>query len=636
MIVKMKFVSATGPKESFDKIVDKYLSKYDLHLESAFKEYESVGSLSPYQESNPYKEVLARAEELVALVNFETYDYIVDIDTKKAIDTINELSRFNSKRVRKVEKLKENLRLTKISLDKIKPFVGLGYDIERILKFQYTRFRFGRIPKPYWNNFATHFKSDLSSIFAKCLEDDEYIWGVYFVPRAEHDDVDTVYESMHFERIYIPDEYEGTPAYACGKLEEKINELSDEIKLLENEIKEKFEENKELLYFSYNRINSLSRNFDVRKMSACTTNKSYFLVCGWMPEKDAIKLEKQLEHFDDCIMQIDDISIDCNPPTILRNPKIFRPFEMYIKMYGLPSYNEFDPTIFVALTYAFIFGAMFGDLGQGFLLFMAGFILYKVKDFALGAIISAAGFFSMIFGLLFGSIFGFEDIIEPLWLRPISSMSEIPFLGKLNTVFIIAIGFGMFLILVTMILNIINSIKRKDIASAIFDTNGLAGLIFYGSIIAVITLVFSGNHLPGIIVLLIMFVLPLLLIGLKEPLTHIIEKKHEKMEESKGIFLVQMFFELFEVLLSYFSNTISFVRIGAFAVSHAAIMEVVFMLAGAEHGSPNIFAIIIGNIIVMGLEGLIVGIQVLRLDYYELFSRFYRGSGRTFKSFKSN
>ena len=180
------------------------------------------------------------------------------------------------------------------------------------------------------------------------------------------------------------------------------------------------------------------------------------------------------------------------------------------------------------------------------------------------------------------------------------------------------------------------SLKRRDIRSAIFDTNGIAGLVFYGSAITVALLFFTGKTMPGLIILLIMFVVPLILIGFKEPITNLIEKKHELIEDGIGMFFVQVFFELFEVLISYFSNTISFVRIGAFAVSHAAIMQVVLMLAGAENGSPNIIVVIIGNLFVIGLEGLIVGIQVLRLEYYELFSRFYKGSGHNFKSFKSN
>ena len=93
------------------------------------------------------------------------------------------------------------------------------------------------------------------------------------------------------------------------------------------------------------------------------------------------------------------------------------------------------------------------------------------------------------------------------------------------------------------------------------------------------------------------------------------------------------FFELFEVCLSYFSNTLSFVRVGAFAVSHAAMMEVVLMLSGAEAGNPNWLIVILGNLFVCGMEGLIVGIQVLRLEYYELFSRFYKGTGREFRPY---
>ena len=135
----------------------------------------------------------------------------------------------------------------------------------------------------------------------------------------------------------------------------------------------------------------------------------------------------------------------------------------------------------------------------------------------------------------------------------------------------------------------------------------------------------SGWYCHGI-----MFGVPLLLIFLREPLTRMIEKRADKMETGPGMYAVQGFFEMFETLLSYFSNTISFIRIGAFAVSHAAIMEVVLQLAGAESGNPNWFGVIFGNLFVCGFEGLIVGIQVLRLEYYEMFSRFYKGSGRAF------
>ena len=236
---------------------------------------------------------------------------------------------------------------------------------------------------------------------------------------------------------------------------------------------------------------------------------------------------------------------------------------------------------------------------------------------------------------MFGSIFGFEDVIPALWLRPMNSMMSVPFIGKLNTVFIVAIGFGMGLILLCMVFNILNAWKAGDSEHIWFDTNSVAGLVFYGSAVVSIALILNGKALPGGIVLFIMFGIPLILIFFKEPLTALVEKKSEIMPKEKGMFIVQGLFEMFEVLLSYFSNTLSFVRIGAFAVSHAAMMEVVLMLAGAESGNLNWVVVVLGNLFVCGMEGLIVGIQVLRLEYYEMFSRFYKGTGRKFEPFRS-
>ena len=186
------------------------------------------------------------------------------------------------------------------------------------------------------------------------------------------------------------------------------------------------------------------------------------------------------------------------------------------------------------------------------------------------------------------------------------------------------------IIIFAMILHIINAVRSHDIEAAWFDVNGAAGLVFYAAVVAVIVLFMTGHKTPAGWVMAIMFGIPLLLILFKEPLTKKIEKRSDKMEESKAMFFVQGFFELFETLLSYFSNTLSFVRIGAFAVSHAAMMEVVLMLAGTESGHPNWIVVVLGNLFVCGMEGLIVGIQVLRLEYYEMFSRFYKGSGRAF------
>ena len=654
MIEKMKFLSITGPKADIDRVVNTYLSKYEIHLENALSELTTVQNLTPFLEINPYKEALNTAnlfcEELNSFatdtVKAETAQAAAQtMDVETALDTIRRIQTDYQDLDKKRSDLENQLTTVDESLRVIRPFRNLDFDISSILKFRFIRFRFGRIGKEYYQKFERYIYDNLDTIFIKCDEDDQYIWGMYFVPEPESQKVKAVYSSMHFEKIYMPDSYEGTAREAFEQLAQKRSLILSDFNTVSQKRNDFLISHCREILAAQAAIARLSGNFDIRKLAACTKGKGendiFYILCGWMTEKDAHSFQTDIK--DDskifCIIDGEDdehIQPETHqqPPTKLKNPKLFKPFEMYINMYGLPAYNEMDPTWFVAITYSFIFGAMFGDAGQGLLLFIGGFLLYKFKHITLAGIISCAGVFSTIFGILFGSFFGFENLFPALWLRPMNNMMTVPFIGKLNTVFIVAIGFGMGLILLCMIFNIINAWKAHDTEHIWFDTNSVAGLVFYGSATVSIALILTGHTLPGGIVLFIMFGIPLILIFFKEPLTALVEKKSEIMPKEKGMFIVQGLFEMFEVLLSYFSNTLSFVRIGAFAVSHAAMMEVVLMLAGFESGHLNWIVVILGNLFVSGMEGLIVGIQVLRLEYYEMFSRFYKGTGRKFEPFR--
>ena len=654
MIEKMKFLSITGPKADIDRVVNTYLSKYEIHLENALSELTTVQNLTPFLEINPYKEALNTAnlfcEELNSFaadtVKAETTQAAAQtMDVETALNTIRRIQTDYQDLDKKRADLENQLNTLDESLRVIRPFRNLNFDISSILKFRFIHFRFGRIGKEYYQKFEKYIYDNLDTIFIKCDEDDQYIWGMYFVPEPESQKVKAVYSSMHFEKIYMPDSYEGTAREAFEQLTQKRSLILSDFNTVSQKRNDFLISHCQEILAARDAIARLSGNFDIRKLAACTKGKGendiFYILCGWMTEKDAHSFQTDIK--DDskifCIIDGEDdehIQPETHqqPPTKLKNPKLFKPFEMYINMYGLPAYNEMDPTWFVAITYSFIFGAMFGDAGQGLLLFIGGFLLYKFKHIALAGIISCAGVFSTIFGILFGSFFGFENLFPALWLRPMNNMMTVPFIGKLNTVFIVAIGFGMGLILLCMIFNIINAWKAHDTEHIWFDTNSVAGLVFYGSATVSIALILTGHTLPGGIILFIMFGIPLILIFFKEPLTALVEKKSEIMPKEKGMFIVQGLFEMFEVLLSYFSNTLSFVRIGAFAVSHAAMMEVVLMLAGFESGHLNWVVVILGNLFVSGMEGLIVGIQVLRLEYYEMFSRFYKGTGRKFEPFR--
>lgn len=629
----MKFLSIAGLKNDFDRVMNVYLNKYEIHLENALVELSTAHNLRPFVEVNPYKDHLAKSLALINKLSPECQPADREMSPKEAASIIDEATASVDNLNEKIKVIKEKNKHYTDLIHQIEPYRKLDFNLKKLLHFRFIKFRFGRIAHEHFDRFVDYVYDDLNTVFYECGSDKEYVWGIYFVPTTAANKVDAVYTSFHFERLYIPDEYEGTPEEAFQSILVSVQELRHEIKDINKEIRTILNNKAEDILLAHKTIDNLTQNFDVRKLAACTSdrdsNQVFYILCGWLTETDSKILLNAIS--DDpnvyCLSEEDIDGTTAKPPTKLKNPKVFKPFEMFINMYGLPAYNEIDPTIFVALTYTLMFGIMFGDVGQGLSLVIGGGLLYKFKKINLAAIISIAGIWSTLFGFMYGSLFGFEGIVPTIWMRP---------MNNIMTTLGMAVGFGVTLILVAMIINIINGIKAKDIEKIFFDPSGVAGLICYGTVIACVLLTLTGRTLPAKIILTILIGLPLIAILLKEPLTRLIKKESTIFPAgSKVMFLVEALVELFDVVLSYATNTISFVRVGAFALSHAGMMGVVFTLAGVERGNPNILVIILGNILVAGLEGLVVGIQVLRLEYYEMFSRFYRGNGKEFKPFRA-
>ena len=318
---------------------------------------------------------------------------------------------------------------------------------------------------------------------------------------------------------------------------------------------------------------------------------------------------------------------ELDPPTKLKNNFIFKPFEMFVKMYGLPAYGEIDPTPILAITYILFFGIMFGDVGQSAILAIAGFIIYKVKKLDLAGIIGMVGLAGIVTGFIYGSFFGNEEIIPKLF-----GITTVKPMQSIMPLLIGTVCMGACIILFGMCLNVINMFREHDIGAAIFGHNGIAGIVFYLSIILVVINLLAGLNIPSA-VFAVLFAVSLLSMYLCTPLTRLVEGKKHWLP-SNGMFFVENLFEMFEVVLSFCTNTISFLRIGAFAVIHVGMMMAVSALSGGG-GAGALIVTILGNIIVMVLEGLIVAIQVLRLEYYEMFSRYFQGTGKEFVSLKN-
>ena len=314
---------------------------------------------------------------------------------------------------------------------------------------------------------------------------------------------------------------------------------------------------------------------------------------------------------------------------------------MLVSTYGLPNYQELEPTLFVALSYMVMFGVMFGDAGHGMVLALCGLVALlavrspKARDF--GVLLLFGGFSSIIFGIVYGSYFGIEELKKyALWHDPLE--------GDPMQLMYGAIGIGVIMISIGLILNIINRFRRGDMIGGFLDKFGLVGLLFYwGTLVLLMNgALIRSWGLMGVSIILFL-VVPIVSWSLKEPIEHLLRHgASENNETSNGLVsaLMESCVGAFEAVLSYLANTISFVRLAAYAMSHAALLFAAFMLAAQVREFPyggslwSLLVIILGNMIAIILEGVIASVQALRLEYYEFFGKFFSGTGQPFEPFR--
>ncbi len=296
-------------------------------------------------------------------------------------------------------------------------------------------------------------------------------------------------------------------------------------------------------------------------------------------------------------------------PSLVRHPTWLRPFAPLVKAYGVPRYGEFDPTLPFAFTYLLLFGAMFGDIGHGGVILLLALALRRLLGRFVWVGVSA-GAVSMLFGLLYGSVFGYEELFEPLWLSPLHHPTH---------VLTLAVTFGVGFISLTLLINARNRLVAGQAAHALFDSAGLAGLVFYLGAVAGLASLAGAVDLatPAWIVAAI---------GLATVAVYKWAESHAGLGERILVTLI----ETLETGINLFANTLSFMRVAAFSLNHVALALAVFTLAHGLSFAGHWITIVLGNVVIIVLEGAIVAIQALRLMYYEGFSRFYSGDGREF------
>lgn len=633
-IKKMKLVKISGPSSKLEKIINACCSLGNFQPENAAAYISETMGYSSMSQESPYSKMIQNIRELAQNNGFSLDEpskekkAVIDAKTAEYIEHIEE-DLHNLVEVSK--DLNEQLSQCNIAIEKYSHFCGLNINLEEIFGCKFISTRFGHLSKDGYVKLSKGYGDNPYILFCPCSTDAEGYWGAYFAPKDRVDEVDRIFAALQFERLYVPSAV-GTADEIIAKLKENIEIITTQKNQLDEKINKIWETEGEKIKALYSKLVELDKVFEMKKY-AVYHDKSCFFV-GWILASDEKKFQKKLEKYPEFVAEFEnpDKNSPIVPPTKLKNNIFVRPFEYYVEMYGLPSYYDLDITAFVAITYTILFGIMFGDLGQGLILAIGGFIFWKKTGSGLGKLLVPCGISSAVFGFIFGSVFGFEEALDPVYHALGMKGKPLEVMESINTVLLIAIGIGVAMVIIAMVLNVLGSIKRKKFGTALFSENGLTGICVY---IGGANLIYEFMTKKTIIpqsVGLVMLVVGMIILFNKEIIAGSIDEGKFKKPESISDYLMQNLFECIEYALSYFSNTLSFLRVGAFVIVHASMMMVVFTLAGDTSSVKGIIVVVLGNIVVIALEGLLTGIQGLRLEFYEMFSRFYEGNGRPFKA----
>lgn len=638
-IEKMEFVTIIGLMKHLDRALSKCVESGYFHIADAAKEAASEGVFVKIESDNPYKSFLKR---LISIdtgngFSFQKSDSARElVMTKEEMESeISRLEKAFKDVTGKISECNNKITQRKQILTQLSHLKGMKFDFQKLFECTHIIVRFGRLPCE--SSVKLSYYDDRTFIFVPYDDDGTYQWGFYFAPADSISDADNIFRSLYFEIIKIPEYVRKTPEKEDEILKAEIKKLEEELSGYESERNKLISENAGELNELFSFLKYRYDLFELRHNVAEYKDKFYMV--GFVPKSQVDDFKKLFEPITEVSVVIKNAgeSVIVKTPVKLKNNKFSSPFSMFVEMYGLPSYNGFNPTTLVAVTYTLLFGIMFGDLGQGLVLSLLGFLVYKKTGNKLGAILQRIGISSAFFGLIYGSVFGFEEALNPLYKKIGLAHKPLDIMENTMGVLIGAILIGVVIIFVSIVINIIISFRHKDYVNAVFGNNGIAGFVLFGSLIAGLGCKLTGAaNLFNTAYVICLIIVPLIVMFFREPLGCIMKGEKFHLEGGIGDFIASNFFEVFEFMLGYATNTLSFVRIGGFVFSHAGMMSVVMLLSQTAAKGVSPIIIIVGNIFVMGMEGLIVGIQVLRLEFYEIFSRFYDGNGQPFEPVKIN
>lgn len=641
-VVKMEFLQLIGHLDDLDEVARKIVLSSSVQITDAFYELqhiEKTNADSPadgssglrtfrqFRARNKLDEVQKKIDDLMnifALTKEVAEEFLVGpYQFDSVADRIDQFYGQVAEQhawLGELRKKQEELADVFRQLSLIKDW---RVDLAALANMQYFTVRVGKLPRYNMDKLTKNYEN-ISAIVFKLFQGEEETGVLLFIPRPMEPEVNQVLASLEYADY--PLNFSGTPAECLARLDEQRKKIERETAKIHGFLADFKQKHRTELAELYARVVMEIKVAEIKSQIACTEH--FFYLTGWIPRSEKKKLLRLLRDYEDRLVVMckntREVRQGLVPPTYIRNGYLLRPFESVVRLYGVPSYNELDPTAFVGLSYMFLFGAMFGDVGQGLVLFLIGEYLSRCKSRPyFGGVIARLGLSSVLFGFLYGSVFGFEDVLKTYVVKPMASI---------NFMLVAAVIVGVILLTVAFLYNLVNSLKNRDWENGVFGRNGFTGMLFYWLLLYLLISAISGTQtvVPEWILFLLLLTL-LAVMVLKEPAANLLKGVRPLHHESRADYYIEGGFGAVETLLSLFSNTLSFIRVGAFAINHVGLFIAFDTLAKMMSSQiASDLMLVLGNMVIIGLEGLIVFIQGLRLEYYELFGKYFSGMGYQF------
>jgi V/A-type H+-transporting ATPase subunit I len=525
------------------------------------------------------------------------------------------LSEFQSELGKKQDRLK-NLKEKEQRLNIVSELLALLPEsetpIEELRSGKSFKMVGGTIPEIERENLYEIIEGEYIFVFVRPIQD-KRIPITLFYQKQDDEKLDKVKKQVRFSEIEEFNKLEGPIVKLKESIEMGFWEIKEEraqIQILIQEMGEDIEE----------RILELERNVEISLRELEWVNKmarteNLFFIEAYIPYRFVHEIKEKGEKLNLYVLMEDEVkrnSIEAeNTPIKLCNFSIFKPFEFLVKTYGAPSYSGIDPTIPTTLTFLFIYGIMFSDIGHGLILTLIGLGLYFLKYLRKYTIFPVTmGISSIIFGVLFGEFFGTHPF-NPIWFSPFENPER-------AIIFAIYLGIG--IVTFGFILKLIENLLKREYEGFLLSGEGIPGFIFYISIILLAFSVINNSNNAIIITVGIIAAISIIVVALGKPIK-------EAMKGSLNTdHLLLSLGEVIHLSLALISNTLSFIRVAAFNISH--IILTISIITIAEMFGEMVLAgkystLVFGNLFIIILEGMIVFIQALRLEYYEFYSRFF-------------